>query len=111
MENKLPKCPECKEDYTYLDNEKFVCPMCAHEWEETEQEQIIKDVNGNVLQDGDNVSVVKDLKVKGASGSIKVGTKVKNIRLDYDAKDDHDINCKVDGFGSMKLKSSVVKKI
>ncbi|MFV0288578.1 MAG: zinc ribbon domain-containing protein YjdM, partial [Mycoplasmatales bacterium] len=79
--NKLPKCPECKEDYTYEDAGKFICPMCSYEWQEEELITEIKDVNGNVLQDGDSVTVVKDLKVKGASGSIKIGTKVKNIRL------------------------------
>ncbi|MFI3230095.1 MAG: zinc ribbon domain-containing protein YjdM [bacterium] len=107
----LPNCPECKSEYTYEDQNMLVCPECAHEWiQEEEQEQVIKDVNGNVLNTGDSVVVVKDLKVKGASGSIKIGTKVKNIRLIYDAPDDHDIDCKIDGFGAMKLKSSVVKK-
>ena len=75
-----------------------------------QEENVIKDVNGNVLNDGDSVTVVKDLKVKGASSSIKIGTKVKNIRLVPDAADGHDIECKIDGFGAMKLKSSVVKK-
>lgn len=107
----LPNCPQCKSEYTYEDRTMFVCPECANEWtQEAEQEQVIKDVNGNVLNTGDSVTVVKDLKVKGASGSIKIGTKVKNIRLIYDAPDDHDIDCKIDGFGAMKLKSSVVKK-
>ena len=93
MEN-LPNCPKCNSEYTYEDGSLFV----------------IKDVNGNVLNDGDSVTVVKDLKVKGASSSIKIGTKVKNIRLVPDAADGHDIECKIDGFGAMKLKSSVVKK-
>lgn len=110
----LPNCPECKSEYTYEDGNLLVCPECANEWtsqdNQDNQEQVIKDVNGNILNTGDSVVVVKDLKVKGASGSIKIGTKVKNIRLIYDAPDDHDIDCKIDGFGAMKLKSSVVKK-
>ena len=111
MEN-LPKCPKCNSEYTYEDGNLLVCPECAYEWNKdaVEEENVIKDANGNVLQDGDSVIVIKDLKVKGASSSIKVGTKVKNIRLIYDAPDDHDIDCKIDGFGAMKLKSSVVKK-
>ena len=110
----LPNCPKCNSEYTYEDGSLLVCPECAHEWsasaEAAEDENVIKDANGNVLQDGDSVTVIKDLKVKGASSSIKIGTKVKNIRLIYDAPDDHDIDCKIDGFGAMKLKSSVVKK-
>lgn len=108
----FPNCPKCNSQYTYEDGNLFICPECAYEWNKdvVEEENIIKDVNGNVLNDGDNVIVIKDLKVKGASSSIKVGTKVKNIRLIYDAPDDHDIDCKIDGFGAMKLKSSVVKK-
>ncbi len=111
MEN-LPNCPKCNSEYTYEDGNLLVCPECAYEWNKdaVEEENVIKDANGNVLQDGDSVIVIKDLKVKGASSSIKVGTKVKNIRLIYDAPDDHDIDCKIDGFGAMKLKSSVVKK-
>ena len=112
MEN-LPNCPKCNSEYTYEDGSLFVCPECAHEWSQTEsneEENVIKDVNGNILNDGDSVTVVKDLKVKGASSSIKIGTKVKNIRLVPDAADGHDIECKIDGFGAMKLKSSVVKK-
>lgn len=108
---KLPMCPECKEDYTYMDEENYVCPMCGHTWSSVQIEEVIKDANGTVLNDGDTVTVIKDLKIKGASSSIKIGTKVKNIRLDYFAKDDHDINCKVDGIGAIKLKSSVVKKV
>ncbi|WP_290455444.1 zinc ribbon domain-containing protein YjdM, partial [Romboutsia ilealis] len=98
---------------TYEDGSLLVCPECAYEWSpesSNEEENVIKDVNGNVLNDGDSVTVVKDLKVKGASSSIKIGTKVKNIRLVPDAADGHDIECKIDGFGAMKLKSSVVKK-
>lgn len=107
----IPNCPKCNSEYAYEDNDLFVCPMCNHEWSNTEDEvKVIKDANGNVLQDGDSVTVIKDLKVKGSSSSIKIGTKVKRIRLVLDAKDDHDIDCNIDGFGAMKLKSSVVKK-
>lgn len=108
----FPNCPKCNSAYTYEDGNLFICPECAYEWNKdvVEEENVIKDVNGNILNDGDSVIVIKDLKVKGASSSIKVGTKVKNIRLIYDAPDDHDIDCKIDGFGAMKLKSSVVKK-
>ena len=111
MEN-LPNCPKCNSEYTYEDGSLVVCPACGYEWNPNtqEEENVIKDVNGNVLNDGDSVTVVKDLKVKGASSSIKIGTKVKNIRLVPDAADGHDIECKIDGFGAMKLKSSVVKK-
>ena len=108
MEN-LPNCPKCNSEYTYEDGSLLVCPECSQE-ASNEEENVIKDVNGNVLNDGDSVTVVKDLKVKGASSSIKIGTKVKNIRLVPDAADGHDIECKIDGFGAMKLKSSVVKK-
>ena len=110
----LPNCPKCDESYTYQDGSLLICPMCAHEWElgagESDDLPVIKDAVGNVLADGDAVTVIKDLKVKGSSTPIKVGTKVKSIRLIYDAPDDHDIDCKIDGFGAMKLKSSVVKK-
>lgn len=108
----LPNCPKCGENYTYQDGELLICPMCSHEWadDETETQQVIKDAVGNILQDGDSVTVIKDLKVKGSSTPIKVGTKVKSIRLIFDAPDDHDIDCKIEGFGAMKLKSSVVKK-
>ena len=111
MEN-LPNCPKCNSEYTYEDGSLLVCPECAHEWNPSaqEEENVIKAVHGNVFNDGDSVTVVKDLKVKGASSSIKIGTKVKNIRLVPDAADGHDIECKIDGFGAMKLKSSVVKK-
>ncbi len=112
MEN-LPNCPKCNSEYTYEDGSLLVCPECAYEWSlntEAEEENVIKDVNGNILNDGDSVTVVKDLKVKGSSSSIKIGTKVKNIRLIHDPSDGHDIECKIDGFGAMKLKSSVVKK-
>lgn len=111
----LPKCPECGSEYTYEDGNMYVCPECAHEWSKDEQvaseeADIIRDANGNVLQDGDTVTVIRDLKVKGSSTPIKVGTKVKNIRL-VDGVGDHDIDCKIDGFGPMQLKSSVVKKV
>ena len=110
--DKLPNCPKCNSEYTYEDGNLLICPECAYEWNKDmiEEETVIKDANGNVLNNGDSVIVIKDLKVKGASSSIKVGTKVKNIKLIYDAPDDHDIDCKIDGFGAMKLKSSVVKK-
>jgi protein PhnA len=109
-----PPCPECNCEYTYEMGELIVCPECAHEWSAAEEpqqsgERVIRDSVGNILTDGDSVTVVQDLKVKGASGPIKVGTKVRNIRLVHD-NGDHDIDCKVDGFGPMMLKSSVVKK-
>lgn len=110
----LPNCPKCNSEYTYEDGALFICPECAYEWSSsisTESENIIKDSNGNELNDGDSVTVIKDLKVKGSSSSIKKGTKVKNIRLIFDSSDGHDIDCKIDGFGAMKLKSEVVKKI
>ncbi|SEI97943.1 phosphonoacetate hydrolase [Azotobacter beijerinckii] len=109
----LPPCPKCASEYTYEDGDQLVCPECAHEWSatavaaSTEGERVIKDSVGNVLQDGDTVSVIKDLKVKGSSLVVKVGTKVKNIRL---CDGDHDIDCKIDGIGAMKLKSEFVKK-
>lgn len=114
MEN-LPSCPLCGSTYTYEDRGLFICPECAHEWSMTDdsaeaEATVIKDSNGNVLVDGDNVTVIKDLKVKGASGAIKQGTKVKGIRLVVDAADGHNIDCKVEGFGPMKLKSEFVKK-
>lgn len=110
----LPNCPKCSSEYTYEEGMLFVCPVCAHEWtaeseiNSFEDEKLIKDSNGNVLTDGDTVSVIKDLKVKGTSSVIKIGTKVKNIRI---VDGDHDIECKIDGFGAMKLKSEFVKKV
>lgn len=109
----LPNCPECNSEYTYEDGNMLVCPMCAHEWSledtaNTEDEKVYRDANGNILQDGDTVSVIKDLKVKGSSSTLKQGTRVKNIRL---VDGDHNIDCKIDGFGAMKLKSEFVKKI
>jgi protein PhnA len=109
----LPPCPKCGSEYTYEDNTMYICPECAHEWaqvagsEASEQEFVVKDAYGTVLQDGDNVTVIKDLKVKGSSSVIKVGTKVKIIRL---IDGDHNIDCKVDGIGAMQLKSEFVKK-
>jgi len=108
----LPHCPKCNSEYTYEDNGMFICPECAHEWNDAEPSHdadalVVKDANGNLLADGDSVTVVKDLKVKGSSSMLKIGTKVKNIRL---VEGDHNIDCKIDGFGPMKLKSEFVKK-
>ena len=109
----LPQCPVCGSELTYEDGSMYICPECAHEWskdgaaEDSADARIIKDANGNVLQDGDTVTVIKDLKVKGSSLVVKVGTKVKIIRL---VDGDHDIDCKIDGIGAMKLKSEFVKK-
>ncbi|MDO6448807.1 zinc ribbon domain-containing protein YjdM [Oceanobacillus profundus] len=110
----VPNCPKCNSEYTYEDGNLFICPECVHEWtiesgkENNEDEHVIRDVNGNVLKDGDTITVIKDLKIKGSSSVVKVGTKVKNIRL---VDGDHDIDCKIDGFGAMKLKSEFVKKV
>jgi len=113
MTDALPPCPECSSEYTYEMGALLVCPECAHEWSREEPADdapaVIRDAVGNVLTDGDDVVVVRDLKVKGSPTSIKVGTKVRGIRL-VDGVDGHDIDCKVDGFGQMQLKSSVVKK-
>ena len=106
----LPPCPQCKSAYTYEDGDNFVCPECAHEWprvEAVEEAKVVRDAVGNLLQDGDTVTVIKDLKLKGSSLVVKVGTKVRNIRL---VDGDHDIDCKVDGIGQMGLKSEFVKK-
>ena len=109
----FPNCPLCNSEYTYEDGAIFICPECSHEWTKdmkeqlSENERIIKDANGNVLQDGDTVTVIKELKIKGSSSVVKVGTKVKNIKL---IDGDHDIDCKIDGIGTMKLKSQFVKK-
>lgn len=111
--NDLPNCPKCNSEYTYEDGSLLVCPECAHEWaleskpEDSEGAEVIKDANGIVLNDGDSVTIIKDLKVKGSSSVLKIGTKVKSIRL---VDGDHDIDCKIDGFGAMKLKSEFVKK-
>lgn len=114
MSESLPNCPLCNSEYTYEMGALLVCPECAHEWlaqgdENTDEIRVVKDSVGNVLADGDTVTIVKDLKVKGSSTSVKVGTKVRNIRL-ISPVDGHDIDAKVDGFGSMYLKSSIVKK-
>ncbi|MFD7325248.1 zinc ribbon domain-containing protein YjdM [Streptomyces sp. NPDC059875] len=120
MTENLPPCPECSSAYTYEMGALLICPECGHEWSPTAAgaaaagtatggEKVIKDAVGNVLADGDTVTVVKTLKVKGSPSGIKAGTKVRNIRL-VDGVDGHDIDCKVDGFGPMQLKSSVVKK-
>ncbi|WP_315287742.1 zinc ribbon domain-containing protein YjdM [Leptotrichia massiliensis] len=109
----LPNCPKCGSVYVYEDGNMLVCPECFYEWsengEENGDENVVKDSNGNILQDGDSVTIIKDLKVKGASSDLKRGTKVKNIRLIDDGI--HNIDCKIDGFGAMKLKSEFVKKI
>lgn len=110
-----PICPKCQSEYTYQDGDLIICPECAHEWSEVDagqqtQEQTIKDAHGTVLTDGDTVTVIKDLKIKGSSSVVKVGTKVKGIRLLPDATDGHDIDCKITGIGAMKLKSEFVKK-
>ncbi len=109
----LPNCPQCHSEYTYEDGSLYICPECAHEWSKEASanegdELVVKDANGNLLKDGDSVSVIKDLKVKGSSSVVKVGTKVKNIRL---VEGDHDIDCKITGIGPMKLKSIFVKKV
>lgn len=112
--NTLPPCPKCNSEYTYRDASLIICPECAHEWSDQPEDStpdtalIVKDANGNLLTDGDSITVIKDLKVKGSSLVVKVGTKVKNIRL---VEGDHNIDCKIDGIGAMKLKSEFVKKI
>jgi protein PhnA len=108
----LPHCPQCRSVLTYEDGIQFVCPECGHEWPkeavpETRDARVIRDAHGTELRDGDTVTVIKDLKVKGSSLVVKVGTKVKNIRL---ADGDHDIDCKIDGIGAMGLKSEFVRK-
>lgn len=118
--NSETNCPKCKSENIYLDGNLWMCPECSHEWtpgqkqaaesDETPQTHVYKDAHGTILNDGDTVTVIKDLKVKGSSSVVKVGTKVKNIRL-VDGDDGHDIACKIDGFGSMNLKSEYVKKV
>jgi protein PhnA len=108
----LPNCPQCNSEYTYEDRGMYVCPECGHEWSKDAAAEdttalVVKDAHGNLLQDGDTITVIKDLKVKGSSSVVKVGTKVKNIRL---VEGDHDIDCKIEGIGAMKLKSEFVKK-
>ncbi|GAA2791032.1 zinc ribbon domain-containing protein YjdM [Kitasatospora sp. CM 4170] len=118
MSDNLPQCPQCAGQYTYEMNGLMVCPECGHEWMPGgggeasvagAGERVIKDAVGNVLADGDTVTVIKALKVKGSASGIKAGTKVRNIRL-VDGVDGHDIDCRIEGFGAMQLKSSVVKK-
>jgi protein PhnA len=114
--DELPPCPECNSEYTYENGHLLACPDCAHEWskdavadaEEAPADELVRDAHGNELQSGDTVKLTKDLKVKGTSTTLKIGTKVKNIRL---CDGDHDIDCKVDGIGAMKLKSEFVKKV
>ena len=113
--NTAPACPQCTLENTYSDSANFICADCGYEWPmrgaavvDEDATDVVKDVNGNVLQDGDTVALIKDLKLKGSSTVIKVGTKVKNIRL---VSGDHNIDCKVDGIGSMGLKSEFVKKV
>ena len=115
MTDKIPPCPKCKETYAYEDRGLWNCPSCGHEWmagasadEETGAAKIVRDANGVELKDGDTITVIKDLKIKGSSNVVKVGTKVKNIRL---VNGDHDIDCKIPGVGPMGLKSEFVKKI
>ena len=118
MTDTLPPCPECSSEYTYEMGALLVCPECAHEWEagstdgesSADEDTVIKDSVGKVLADGDTVTIVKTLKIKGNPTAIKAGTKVRNIRL-VDGVDGHNIDCKIDGFGAMQLKSSVVKKV
>ncbi|TWS95417.1 MULTISPECIES: zinc ribbon domain-containing protein YjdM [unclassified Streptococcus] len=109
----MPNCPKCQSEYVYEDRDLYICPECAYEWNPNEtvedsDELVVLDSNGTRLADGDSVTVIKDLKVKGAPKDIKQGTRVKNIRL---VEGDHNIDCKVDGFGAMKLKSEFVKKL
>ena len=108
----LPPCTQCQSEFTYQDGEMMICPECAHEWSPSDNtgtngELVVRDANGNLLQDGDTVVVIKDLNVKGSSSGIKIGTKVKNIRL---VDSDHNIDCKIPGIGAMGLKSEFVKK-
>ena len=110
--SQLPACPACQSGFTYEDRDLLICPECGHEWSAADEAapagKEYRDANGNLLADGDSVTVVKDLKIKGTSQVVKVGTKVKNIRL---VEGDHDIDCKIDGIGAMKLKSEFVRKI
>ncbi|SHK06080.1 zinc ribbon domain-containing protein YjdM [Desulforamulus aeronauticus] len=110
----LPNCPKCNSQFTYDDGSLLICPECGHEWtlevgtDNSEDKNVVKDANGNILNDGDSVTIIKDLKVKGSSSALKIGTRVKNIRL---VEGDHNIDCKIDGFGAMKLKSEFVRKL
>lgn len=109
----LPHCPICKSEYSYIDGLLYICPECAHEWPinkeaNAEEYKTVKDSNGNILNDGDTITVIKDLKVKGSSSVVKVGTKIKNIRL---VDGDHEIDCKVDGVGAIKVRAKFAKKV
>ncbi len=109
----LPACPKCACEYTYEEGNLYVCPECSHEWSKFDAPQddgdlVVKDAHGVILKDGDTITIIKDLKVKGSSSVVKVGTKIKNIRL---VGGDHDIDCKIPGVGSMGLKSEFVKKV
>jgi protein PhnA len=112
--SELPRCPKCDSEYTYADGLLYICPECAHEWAQvapldaSDAAKVVRDAVGNVLADGDAVTVIKDLKVKGSSSVVKVGTKVRNIRL---VDGDHDIECRIDGIGHMGLKSDFVRKV
>ena len=112
--NSFPPCPECNSGFTYEDGSNLVCPECGHEWRaqahaaDGDEARVYRDAAGTVLQDGDTVTVIKDLKLKGSGGTVKMGTKVKNIRL---VDSDHDIDCKIEGFGAMSLKTEFVKKV
>lgn len=117
MNENLPNCPKCQSEHTYKDVNNFVCPMCVHEWSGNQEENTfendnpqIKDTNGNILNDGDTVTVIKELKLKGSNSAVKVGTKVKGIRL-IDDHDGHNIDCKIKGLGAIQLKSEFVKKM
>lgn len=116
--SELPKCPKCGSEHTYEDGALLVCPECAHEWssdaaraasDEDDAPRVVKDAVGNALADGDTVTVIKDLKIKGSSSVVKVGTKVRNIRL-IEGSGGHDIDCRIDGIGPMQLKSEFVRK-
>lgn len=116
MTDSLPRCPKCNSEHVYEDGALLVCPECAHEWSpaaeaagDDEGPRVIRDAVGNVLADGDTVTVIKDLKIKGSSSVVKVGTKVRGIRL-VDGSGGHDIDCRIDGIGPMQLKSEFVKK-
>ncbi len=116
-ETEVPKCPSCEAEFSYQDGQMWICPSCSHEWsinanseEASSGEKVYKDAHGNVLVDGDSITVIKDLKIKGSSEVVKVGTKVKGIRL-IDSGNGHDIDCKIKGIGAIQLKSEFVKKI
>lgn len=113
--DKLPNCPKCNSEYTYEDGNLFVCPECANEWtaesqKEAEEAALVRDVNGNILETGDSVTVIKDINVKSATSNLKMGTRIKNIRI-VDGADNHNLEAKVEGFGVLLLKSQFVKKL